>query len=155
MMTFEENHLSKWKVEHEVMNSHPAYNLLSKNREVIGYEEICAEYEESEKLGTIRLLIKKDSTYIGLVDYCLCNPKDQCPWISLFVIHKEFQKTGYALEAYRQFEQLIRNENQSRLRLAVHIENVKGLRFWSKLGFERYKKVEYEGMLHDCLERML
>ncbi|WP_160316844.1 GNAT family N-acetyltransferase [Rossellomorea vietnamensis] len=137
------------------MNSNPAYNSLSKNKEIIDYGDICAEYEESERLGIIRLFIKEDSRYIGLVDYTLNNPKDQTPWISLFVIHQRFQGAGYSMSAHELLEDSIRRESHTKLRLAVDKENDQGIKFWNKLGYEQFKEVVYEGRLHWCLEKLL
>lgn len=137
------------------MNSNPAYNRLSKNKEDIDYHDIYSEYKECEQLGIIRLLIKKDSSYIGLVDYTINNPKDQTPWISLFVIHQRFQGAGYSMTAHVLLEDLIRRESHTKLRLAVHKENDQGIRFWTKLDYESFKEVVYEGSLHCCLEKVL
>ncbi|WP_044022247.1 GNAT family N-acetyltransferase [Bacillus sp. SG-1] len=100
MIYFESNDISKWKVELEIMNSNPDYNMMSKNKSSITIEDIHAEYEESKELNTTRLLIKQDEHYIGLVDLCLKNRSDHNPWISLFVIHRQFQggrKLGFRL----------------------------------------------------------
>ncbi|MCR8851046.1 GNAT family N-acetyltransferase [Rossellomorea sp. SC111] len=155
MIGFEKNQIGQWKIEQEIMNSNPAYNLLSKNKEIIDFEDICAEYEESERLGIVRLFIKKDSRYIGLIDYTLNNPKDQTPWVSLFVIHQRFQGAGYSMSAHGLLEDVIRRESHTKLRLAVHQENDQGIKFWNKLGYEPFKEVVYEGRQHCCLEKFL
>lgn len=129
MISFEANDISKWMIELEIMNSNPDYNLLSKNKRSISIEDIHAEYDESKELNTTRLLIKQEEHYIGLVDYCLRNRTDNNPWISLFVIHRQFQGGGNSAAAYQQVEQLIRQEAQGKIRLAVHKENVKGIEF--------------------------
>lgn len=155
MLKFETNDISKWEIELEIMNSNSSYNLISKNKRAINLQDIRSEYEESKKLNTIRLLIKQDENYIGLVDYCLNNPSDNTPWISLFVIHKKFQGLGNSLAAYHYFENLIKQENKGKLRLAVHKDNEKGVRFWTKLGFNKFKEVIFEGKPHFCLEKDL
>lgn len=112
VMIFEKNEINKWKIELEIMNSNSSYNLLSKNKKTISFEDIKSEFEESKKLNTTRLLIKKSEKYIGLVDYCIENPSDNTPWISLFVIHKQFQGSGNSLEAFQHLENLIRQEEK-------------------------------------------
>ncbi|RIW32500.1 GNAT family N-acetyltransferase [Bacillus salacetis] len=152
MITFENNEIDKWEIELEIMNSNSSYNQMSKNKSIINYDDILSEYEESKKLNTTRLLIKQENNYIGLVDYCINNPSDNTPWISLFVIHKQFQGEGNSLGVFQQLEDLIRKEGKKKLRLAVHEENEKGILFWTRLGFNKIKEVIFEGKPHYCLE---
>ncbi|KGX83101.1 GNAT family N-acetyltransferase [Pontibacillus marinus] len=154
-LNFEANDMNKAEIEINIMNSNPSYNLISKNKSTINLQDIRSEYEESNKLNTTRLFIKQDDNYIGLVDCCLNNPSDNFPWISLFVIHKEFQGKGKSVEAYYGFEELIKNKNKEKLRLAVHKENESGVSFWSKLGYTSFKEVLFEGKPHLCMEKEL
>jgi GNAT superfamily N-acetyltransferase len=155
VITFETNEINKWKIELEIMNSNSSYNQMSKNKSTINYVDILSEYEESKKLNTTRLLIKQGNNYIGLVDYCINNPSDNTPWISLFVIHKQFQGGGNSLGVFQQLEDLIRKEGKKKLRLAVHKENEKGILFWTRLGFNKFKEIIFEGKPHYCLEKNL
>ena len=153
VITFETNEINKWKIELEIMNSNSSYNQMSKNKSTINYDDILSEYDESKKLNTTRLLIKQGNNYIGLVDYCINNPSDNTPWISLFVIHKKFQRSGNSHEVFERLESLVRKEGKTKLRLAVHKENEKGLSFWSRIGFNKFKEVIFEGKPHYCLEK--
>lgn len=155
MIIFEKNNISKLDYEKEIMNSNPAYNLISKNKEAINEEDIRNEYLECEKFNAERLLVKQNDEYIGLVDYCLSNPSDNKTWISLFVIHKRYQGNGTATLVYHSFENMIKKMNKNVLRLAVHKQNEHGLRFWYKLGYQKFKEVNYQGKLHYCLEKEL
>jgi GNAT superfamily N-acetyltransferase len=152
---FETNEINKWQIELEIMNSNSSYNQISKNKSIINYVDIQSEYEESKKLNTTRLLIKQGDNYIGLVDFCINNPSDNTPWVSLFVIHKQFQGLGKSFEALQHLENLIRKEGKKKLRLAVHKENEKADLFWTKLGFNKFKEVIFEGKPHYCLEKDL
>ncbi|MGG3738426.1 hypothetical protein [Aeribacillus pallidus] len=76
MIVFEKNEISKLEVELDIMNSNPAYNIISKDREKIDEEDIRNEYLECKRLNTERLLVKQNDAYIGLIDYCLENPSD-------------------------------------------------------------------------------
>ena len=125
---------------------------MSKNKSSITIEDIHAEYEESKELNTTRLFIKQNEHYIGLVDYSTKGRSDHNPWISLFVIHRQFQGGGTSAAAYQQVEHLIRQETQGKIRLAVHQENEKGIEFWSRLGFKKFKEVILDGKPHYCLE---
>jgi GNAT superfamily N-acetyltransferase len=153
MIVYEKNEISKLEVELDIMNSNPAYNIISKDREKIDEEDIRNEYLECKRLNTERLLVKQNDAYIGLIDYCFENPSDNLTWISLFVIHQKYQGNGTATFVYQSFENMIKQMNKKILRLAVHKQNERGLRFWSKLGYKIFKEVEYQGKLHYCLEK--
>ncbi|MCA1063759.1 GNAT family N-acetyltransferase [Rossellomorea sp. AcN35-11] len=155
MIRFEPNDINKWKIELEIMNSNSSYNLMSKDKSILQFDDIQSEFEESKKFNTTRLFIKEGEDYIGLVDYCLHNPSDQTPWISLFVIHKQFQGAGNSRRAFLQVEERIRQEGKKKCRLAVHKVNEKGLVFWTGLGFSEFKEVTFEGKPHYCLEKDL
>ncbi|MGD7043022.1 GNAT family N-acetyltransferase [Jeotgalibacillus proteolyticus] len=155
MISFEENTIHKWKIEVDIMNSNPSYNRMSKNKATVQFQDIQDEYEESHRLKTVRLMVKQNEKYIGLVDYCLENPSDKLPWISLFVIHADKQGAGISTKVYRQLEQLIKQQGKDNLRLAVHKENEKAVVFWTKMGFTKFKEVTLAGKLHDCLEKEL
>lgn len=157
MLEFEPNSRmrKKMKAEVEIMNSNPAFNRLARGRETIGFEEVESEFQECERRGVRRLLVKKDRRYVAVIDYCLQNPSDSEAWISLFVVHGAHQGTGVAHEAYGELEALVGISGRNRLRLAVHASNEAGLAFWMKKGFQSFKEVDIGGKPHYCLEKEL
>ncbi|EDL66619.1 hypothetical protein BSG1_04665 [Bacillus sp. SG-1] len=63
-----------------------------------------------------------------------------------------FKGGGNSASAYQQVEHLIRQETQGKIRLAVHQENEKGIEFWNRIGFKKFKEVRLDGKPHYCLE---
>lgn len=51
MIRFEINHMGQWEVEQGIMNSNPAYNRLSKDKETVEYDDIYSEHTEAVKRG--------------------------------------------------------------------------------------------------------
>lgn len=143
------------KAEVEIMNSNPAFNRLARGMDTIGFEEVESEFQECERRGVRRLLVKKDRRYVAVVDYCLQNPTDSEAWISLFVVHRAYQGAGVTHEIYGELESLVRRSGRSCLRLAVHASNEAGQAFWLKKGFRSFKEVDIEGKPHYCLEKEL
>lgn len=155
MISLERNSLVKSDIELEIMNSNTKYNILSKNKRTVDIEDIKKEFKEMEQYDTIRMLIKNDESYIGIVDYTLSNPSDSIPWISLFVIHKDFHGLGHASEAYNYVENVIGQSNKNVIRLAILKENIVGINFWSKLGYKTFKEARYDEKVHLCMEKEL
>ncbi|MCM3729182.1 GNAT family N-acetyltransferase [Neobacillus cucumis] len=155
MINFEENTFDKKQIEMDIMNSNPDYNLISKNKETIEEQDIIEEFQESKDLNVVRLLVKNDQNYIGILDYCLSNLSDGKTWISLFVIHRKYQGNGLAKKVYIQFENLIKEKEKTAIRLAVHQINQQGIRFWNSFGFTKYKELIYNDKVHYCLEKKI
>ncbi|MCT2536423.1 GNAT family N-acetyltransferase [Aquibacillus koreensis] len=153
MITFVPNTIEKIQIEMDIMNSNQEYNSISKAKKIVEESDILEEYHESEELNVIRLLIKNNEKYIGLVDYCLNNSADERTWISLFAIHKNDQGSGIAKKVYHEFEKIIRDKKKDSIRLAVHKNNKQGIYFWNSVGFVKYKELEYNGKPHFCLEK--
>lgn len=155
MIHFELNTIDKKYIEIDIMNSNPTYNLIAKGKEAIDEQDVEEEFRESVDLEVVRLFIKNEDDYIGIIDYCLSNPSDGKTWISLFVIHKKYQGSGLAQKIYSQFETRIKEKGKKIISLAVHEINVQGIQFWSSLGFRKYKQLIYNHKPHFCLEKRI
>jgi RimJ/RimL family protein N-acetyltransferase len=116
----------------EIINSNTHYNIVENERAQRELEEIEEEFLNPV---TISVFIKLDDTYIGVMDYLMENPKDQCPWLGLLMIHSDYQGFGFGAHAYALYESEMRNRGLQRVRLGVIKENVKAKQFWESLGF--------------------
>jgi GNAT superfamily N-acetyltransferase len=116
----------------EMINSNPDYNLVENGKALRGLADIEEEFLNPD---TISVFIKLDDTYIGVMDYLMENPKDQCPWLGLLMIHSDYQGFGFGAHAYALYESEMRNRGLQRVRLGVIKENVKAKQFWESLGF--------------------
>lgn len=155
MIHFELNTIDKKHIEIDIMNSNPTYNLIAKGKEAIDEQDVEEEFRESVDLEVVRLFVKNEDEYIGIIDYCLSNPSDGKTWISLFVIHKKYQGSGLAKKIYSQFETRIKEKGKKIISLAVHEINVQGTQFWSSLGFRKYKQLIYNHKPHFCFEKKI
>ncbi|MDR7075538.1 GNAT superfamily N-acetyltransferase [Neobacillus niacini] len=116
----------------EIINSNPSYNVLENGK----HKRELADVEK-ELLNPVStsVFIKLDDTYIGMIDYLMENPKDQCPWLGLLIIHGDYQGFGFGTQAYALYESDMRKRGLKRIRLGVIKENGKAKQFWESLGF--------------------
>jgi GNAT superfamily N-acetyltransferase len=122
----------------EIINSNQTYNMIENGNAQRELVEIEEEFLNPE---TISVFIKLDDTYIGVMDYLMENPKDQCPWLGLLMIHGDYQGFGFGSQVYTLYESEILNRGLQRVRLGVIKENAKANRFWESLGFLYIKTV--------------
>ncbi|MFP7299421.1 GNAT family N-acetyltransferase [Neobacillus niacini] len=116
----------------EIINSNSHYNMVENERPQRKLAEIEEEFLNP---ATKSLFIKLDDTYIGVMDYLMENPKDQCPWLGLLMIHGDYQGYGFGTQAYALYESEMRKRGLFRSRIGVIKENVKAMHFWESLGF--------------------
>src|SRR4051794_30734741 len=85
----------------EIINSNPLYNVLENSKDK---RELADMEEELLNPVSTSVFIKLDDTYIGVIDYLMENPKDQCPWLGLLIIHGDYQGFGFGTQAYALYE---------------------------------------------------
>jgi len=91
--------------------------------------------KDNYRLKSIQL--KESGKVIGFYDLYYGYPAPETIWISLFVMDKEYRKNGYAQEA---MEMIIRESTKTdfkKIGIGVHLKNWRGLRFWTKAGFNK------------------
>jgi|GEM_PF-1697088 len=144
------------EIQKNIMNSHPAYNLLVLKRESVTEEEIVEENKHNLEMGEQLFHIQKHGEIIGILTYLPRNPHDLEPWIGLFVIHKGHEGNGLGSEVLRLFEEMLREQNVRRVRLGVQVGNDKGASFWSKNGFAVIRSsIDEYGNQVDIYEKQL
>lgn len=116
----------------EIINSNPNYNMIENGSAQRELSEIEEEFLNPE---TISVFIKLDDTYIGVMDYLMKNPKDQCPWLGLLMIHGDYQGFGFGAQSYALYEREMCNRGLERVRLGVIKENIKAKYFWESFGY--------------------
>ncbi|MCM3692545.1 GNAT family N-acetyltransferase [Neobacillus niacini] len=116
----------------EIINSNSQYNLIENER---AHRELAEIEEKLLNTDTTSVFIKLDDTYIGVMDYLMENPKDQCPWLGLLMIHGDYQGFGFGTQAYALYESDMNERGLARTRIGVIRENVKAKQFWESLGF--------------------
>ena len=89
--------------------------------------------KSSYRLLTIKL--KDTQTTIGFSDLYFGYPNDKTAWISIFMIHNNYRKNGYAQEAIKMIADECKKQGFSEMGIAVYLKNWRALRFWSQAGF--------------------
>ncbi len=122
-------------IEEKIINSNTFFNLVSKDKEILSKEEILDEIEQSEKIGAHRYLIKEKHEFIGILEYLLLNPNDQCTWLGLLLIENNLHLKGYGTKALELFYVLMKSQGINKIRIGVIAENTPAHIFWQKHGF--------------------
>lgn len=150
MITLEPITAETLYIAKEILNSNKEYNLMENGNDTRSDEEIAKEFLQDRSES---YFLKADDTYIGIVDYMLNNPKDDTPWIGLFIIHHDYQGYGYGSIAYDNLEQHLQSQGLTKLRLAILPENEGAKRFWESFGYSFYRTGEANGKAVDCYEK--
>ncbi|MFS0782538.1 GNAT family N-acetyltransferase [Bacillus sp. 1P06AnD] len=134
----------------EIVNSNDHYNKMENGHSERTEEELLKEFFDCKDH---HLFIKADDTYIGLLSYLDPNPKDETPWIGLFMIHKDYQGFGYGTMAYIAFEEKWKQEGKNKIRLGVLEQNTKAKTFWESHHYRYYKTAQLKGNTVLCYEK--
>ena len=81
----------------EILNSNSHYNVLENGNPLRTIEEARNEFFNQT---TDSYFIILENKYIGIIDFLKNNPKDNCPWIGLLMIHGDYHSMGYGKKAY-------------------------------------------------------
>ncbi|MGN1387786.1 MAG: GNAT family N-acetyltransferase [Bacillus sp. (in: firmicutes)] len=152
MITLEPMSAETLYIAKEILNSNKAYNMMENGNDTRSDKEVAEEFLHNKSES---YFLKADDTYIGIVDFMLNNPKDNTPWIGLFMIHHDYQGYGYGSIAYDNLEQHLKERGLSKLRLGVLQENEGAKHFWEGFGYNFYKTGEANGRMVDCYEKNL
>lgn len=91
--------------------------------------------KENYRLKSIYL--KDTGKLIGFTDIYYGFPSEDTIWISLFMIDKKFRKNGYAQEVIDFITSECIKSTYEKIGIGVHLKNWRGLRFWTKAGFDK------------------
>lgn len=90
-----------------------------------------------DKYSLKAIYLRENNEIIGFVDSYFGYPQETTVWISIFVISKEYRKNGYAQEALSLIVQDYSKEGCKKIGIGVYLKNWRGLRFWTKAGFNK------------------
>jgi len=136
----------------EIVNSNSYYNMLENGNAYRTIEEVRSEFLNEV---TDSYLIVLENKYIGIIDFLKNNPKDNCPWIGLLMIHGDNHFKGYGKKVYASFEERLKKQNFSKLRIGILSNNIRAKEYWISLGFKFYENSKWEGKLVGCFEKSL
>lgn len=136
----------------EILNSNPLYNILVNGSPSRTIGEVRDEFINQT---TESYLIMLDNKYIGIIDFLANNPSDNCPWIGLLMIHRDYHSMGYGRMAYLSFEDKLKQRNLANVRIGILKENTEAKRYWTSLGFTFYDNTQWEDKQVECFEKKL
>ncbi|WP_026477093.1 GNAT family N-acetyltransferase [Alkaliphilus transvaalensis] len=136
----------------EILNSNPHYNILENGNPLRSIEEVREEFLNQVTDSYLMIL---DNQYIGVIDFLKNNPKDNCPWIGLLMIHGDYHSRGYGKKSYVAFENKLKEESFNNIRIGILQNNINAKKYWTSLGFKFYKNSQYQGKLVECFEKRL
>ncbi len=87
---------------------------------------------------------KKDNEIIGFFDIYQGYPSNDVLWISMFVIDRAFQKSGFGSEIIDLLSQNAKENGFKALGIGVHLKNHKAQLFWVKNRFDKILEFQYD-----------
>lgn len=136
----------------EIVNSNSNYNILENGKPLRSIEEVKSEFLNEI---TDSYLIVFENKYVGIIDFLKSNPKDNCPWIGLLMIHGDYHSMGYGKKVYVSFEDKLRQQNYGNIRIGILQNNITAKKYWVSLGFKFYKNSKWRGNIVECFEKSL
>lgn len=139
MLYLEESTMSNADTELEIYNSNPYFNQLSTGKDELTRDEVLTEITDSKNMGAERFLIKDGELYVGIMDYLMRNPNDDCTWLGLLLIKKEYQSKGYGYQTLNLFHEQMKDRQVDKFRIGVIVDNEPAHAFWKRQGFTPVK----------------
>ena len=81
------------------------------------------------------IFLKESGKLIGFTDLYFGYPDEETAWISIFMISRDYRKSGYAQEAVDSIFTECSKAGFKNIGIGVFLKNWRGLRFWTKAGF--------------------
>ncbi|BAH41910.1 hypothetical protein BBR47_09330 [Brevibacillus brevis NBRC 100599] len=124
-------------------NSNPKYNQLRNGTSTVSLAELEAEYDATISIPSGHwLAITREGTIIGVIHIVLSSVNDPKSWISLLLLHADYQQQGFGKEAVTLMESYCIHHGSEHVHHGVIAHNEPALLFWGKLGYEQYRQVE-------------
>lgn len=96
-------------------------------------------HPDNLRIQTIR--DKATGQIVGVLEVYHGYPADNCFWLSMLLIKKEFQSRGLGQEIMRALFQQVNNLAVFQyMQCSVYLKNWPGIRFWTQLGFNQIVK---------------
>ncbi|MYL18730.1 GNAT family N-acetyltransferase [Halobacillus litoralis] len=137
----QEAHIQKECVIH---NSNPAYNKIAYDKQLLTVDDIRAQWKEAEELGNERHLAGYGESFIGIIEYGMQSPNSGNPWLSLLLMDSAYHGQGFGKKMYRVYEEFMKKRQADVIEMAVHADNLPAVKFWTSLGYLKYRERFYE-----------
>jgi len=135
----------------EVFTTNPEFCLLSEGKKG-GAENVLQEIDEGPSGFNLDnkffVSLRKDGRIIGILDLLKGFPAPDCMWIGLLMVHGDMHDRSIGSKIVKGVLKAARDSGHRRVQLGVIEANVKALKFWQKMGFEKIheKKVEQKNI---------
>lgn len=141
-MKVEENLKDLLKLCEECLDYYKLIGIKSVNLDTAKevFEELPPGKEDESKM-VIGVYNNKD-TLIGIIEGIRDFPKKDIWYIGQMMISKNYRNRGLGEKFYKGFEELALMNNVNSINLGVLKDNIKGLRFWNKMGFVVIERIE-------------
>ena len=124
----------------------PTFSIVDENEIKLLVEKSLSETDENKGFRLQCLEVKDSRKIIGyfhLQHYSPRLPQPATAFISMFVIHPEFQGKRFAQEIVEGLAKQLADCGYIAIWLAVYLKNWVAIRFWIQQGFN--KIIEYDG----------
>jgi ribosomal protein S18 acetylase RimI-like enzyme len=124
----------------------PTFSIVDENEIKLLVEKSLSETDENKgfRLQCLEVIdSKKIIGYFHLQHYSPRLPQPATAFISMFVIHPEFQGKRFAQEVVEGLSKQLADYGYIAIWLAVYLKNWPAIRFWLQQGFN--KIIEYDG----------
>ncbi|WP_165280050.1 GNAT family N-acetyltransferase [Paenibacillus protaetiae] len=129
------------KAELDILNADSYYNRVSTGQETVTPEELAKEKEQAAKLGAERYLVQENGRHVGILDFLMVNPNDNCAWLGLLQVNKPCQGQGYGRRMLELYMNMMKERGVAAFRIGILEDNEPGFQFWMKQGFDYVKTV--------------
>lgn len=142
-----------YKIKKVIWNSLDYYEAI----ENINQIDIDEEYIKNEVYGFLEEYTEKNSyceeyklgivyegNIIGVTKFITEFRIKEQSMIGLLLIDKNYRKNKVGTETVKLIENILKNKNQSIIRVGVDFKNNMGLNFWKKLKFEKFEEVKFK-----------
>lgn len=124
----------------------PTFSIVDENEIKLLVEKSLSETDENKgfRLQCLEVIdSKKIIGYFHLQHYSPRLPQPATAFISMFVIHPEYQGKRFAQEVVEGLSKQLADYGYIAIWLAVYLKNWPAIRFWLQQGFN--KIIEYDG----------
>jgi len=90
-----------------------------------------------ENYRFMAVCLKKEMKIVGLIELYHGYPEQDTLWISMFLIKSDRQLHGFGREVIGAVSAEAQKKDYANIGIKVHLKNWKGLRFWSRNGFDK------------------
>ncbi|GMA64152.1 hypothetical protein GCM10025859_45920 [Alicyclobacillus fastidiosus] len=125
----------------EVYNSNTLFLENHMNTQQVTFEWVTEELESMGKAGfcSCKAVDKSSRKIVGVIDFKI----DQESYVSLLMVHKEYENMGFGKQIYQAFEDYAKSRESKRIRLDVVTGySDKVLNFWVGNGFEKFEDIK-------------